>query len=375
MLMVATAAPWVGNGLSIFRVLPGGGVDVTPFAFVVTGVALVLAMSRFRLFSLLPVLLPTARNQVLQKMKDGVLVVDVDGRVVNCNPAAGCMLAAQVSDVVGKPAAEILGDETLAPLATDGGDSQFEITLGEGDSSRHFDVVSSVLGLRGGDGMGRLLVLRDITERKRMEEQLENEVFLRRLLVEQSRDGVVVLEQDGNVYEANQQYARMLGYSMEEVHQLHVWDWDTIFGKEELLEMLETVDDAGDHFETQHRRKDGSLCDVEISTNGVVYGGKKLIFCVCRDVSERKRQEQALRESEERYRVLVDTTSDLIFSFDRNLRLAGINRAAADSLGLTVEAALGRHMADLGLPEATRGRWETHVPPDAGRRGDGRRGL
>ena len=91
-LMIATIAPWVGNGLSVFRVLPGGGVDVTPFAFAITGVALLLAMSRFRLFSLLPALLPTARNQLLQKMKDGVLVIDVDAQVVNCNPAAAEML-------------------------------------------------------------------------------------------------------------------------------------------------------------------------------------------------------------------------------------------------------------------------------------------
>lgn len=63
--------------------------------------------------------------------------------------------------------------------------------------------------------------------------------------------------------------------------------------------MVLSVDDRGDHFETRHRRKDGSLCDVEISTNGAVYRGQKLAFCVCRDISarvaERKQIEADLR--------------------------------------------------------------------------------
>ena len=57
-------------------------------------------------------------------------------------------------------------------------------------------------------------------------------------------------------------------------------------------EMVQTVDDTGDHFITRYRRKNGSLYDVEISTNGAVYRGQKLIFCVCRDITDRKRAEK-----------------------------------------------------------------------------------
>ena len=142
-----------------------------------------------------------------------------------------------------------------------------------------------------GKGAGVIAHIRDITERKQAEDLLKDEITQRRILVEQSRDGIVVLDQYGKVYEANQQYAHMLGYTMEEVKELHVWDWDTQWTKDELLEMIRTVDDKGDHFETKHRRKDGTLCDVEISTNGAIYRGKKLIFCICRDITRRKRAE------------------------------------------------------------------------------------
>lgn len=134
--------------------------------------------------------------------------------------------------------------------------------------------------------------VKDITERKRTEDMLKDEAIRWRILIEQSRDGIVVLDVNGKVFEANQHYADMLGYSMEEVHKLYVWDWDTQWNKEQLLEMIRTVDHTGDHFETSHRRKDNTLCTVEISTNGTVYRGQKLILCVCRDITDRKQTEK-----------------------------------------------------------------------------------
>ena len=134
---------------------------------------------------------------------------------------------------------------------------------------------------------------RDITERKQAEELLQDEVSRRRLLVQQSTDGIVVLDRNGKVYEANEAYARMLGYSMEEVSQLHMWDWNTQFTKEELLGMLEAVDESGDHFTTSHRRKDGTLCEVEISTNGTVSAARSscsAFAAISRKVRGRRRR-------------------------------------------------------------------------------------
>ena len=136
----------------------------------------------------------------------------------------------------------------------------------------------------------------DITEQKRSEALLRDEIAQRRMLVDQSRDGIVVIDQNGQVYEANRQYAAMLGCTMEETRALFVWDWDTNFPKETLLEMIRSVDGTGDHFETLHKRKDGTFYEVEISTSATFYRGQKLIFCICRDITLRK---QAEREREQ----------------------------------------------------------------------------
>jgi PAS domain S-box-containing protein len=150
-----------------------------------------------------------------------------------------------------------------------------------------------------GNVIGAVAHFHDVSERTRLDREreaavsaLEEEVSRRRLLVEQSRDGIVVLDENGGVWESNEAFATMLGYSPEEVLSLHVWDWECLFPRERVHEMIEAVDSRGDHFMTVHRRKDGSTYEVEISTNGAFYGGKKFIFCVCRDIAEKVRAER-----------------------------------------------------------------------------------
>jgi two-component system NtrC family sensor kinase len=155
-------------------------------------------------------------------------------------------------------------------------------------------------------------------EHKKAEEALANEATRRRILVEQSSDGIVVLDQNGKVYEVNRRFAEMLGYTLEEALQLYVWDWDTQCTKKQLLEKVRSVGEEGEHLETYWQRKDGSVVDVEISTNGVNFAGQKFVFCVCRDTTERKRAEEALKESEEKYRSVVENTNSGIIVIQDN---------------------------------------------------------
>jgi PAS domain S-box-containing protein len=194
-------------------------------------------------------------------------------------------------------------------------------------------------------------VIHDITEDRRRKDALADELARRRILLEQSRDGIVVLDQDGRAVEANQSFARMLGYSPEELLQLHVWDWDASFPPETLVGMIRTVDESGDHFETRHRRKDGTVYDVEISTNGAVFAGRKLIFCVCRDITEQKRAQEELRSSEERYRLLVQNQMDLIVKVDTAGRFEFVSPSYCRMFGKTENELLGRTFMPLVHPD------------------------
>ena len=80
------------------------------------------------------------------------------------------------------------------------------------------------------------VVVRDITERKRAAAALAEEATRRRVLFEQSKDGIAVTDMNARTIEANQSFLRLLGYSMEEMRQLHVWDWEADMSREQILE-------------------------------------------------------------------------------------------------------------------------------------------
>lgn len=169
-----------------------------------------------------------------------------------------------------------------------------------------------------------LIVAVDITERNRMLNELDQSEERFRTLIEQSRDGIVILDQDGSVYQANKQFAAMIGYSHDEVRELTVYDWEYSIPHERLLEMLRTVDEAGNFYETVYRRKDKTICNIEISTNAVILNGQRLIFCVCRDITERKKAEERIKESEARFRTIIEQSpiEIILNDFDGNILIA-----------------------------------------------------
>jgi two-component system, cell cycle sensor histidine kinase and response regulator CckA len=169
LLVSAAIVPWLANIIGALG-LGGSWFDITPFAFLFAGGAVSLALWRWRLFSLLPVVEPLARSRVLDSVNDGVVFVDVDGRVIAANRAARTVLG-RGDETTGALVSELLGDETPELYALDGDEHHSEIILGEDGDARYFDAVSSPLKLRGGE-VGCLLVLRDVSEGKRAEEAL-----------------------------------------------------------------------------------------------------------------------------------------------------------------------------------------------------------
>ncbi|WMW24942.1 PAS domain S-box protein [Methanolobus sediminis] len=174
----------------------------------------------------------------------------------------------------------------------------------------------------------------DITEKKRAETKFAEEATRRRILVEQSNDGIVVINDKGKVIEANHKYADMLGYSMDELLKLHVWDWDDQSKPEELRKRAKNAKGTGITFVTKHRRKDGNLLDMEVSSNAAIIGGEKLIFCVCRDITERKKAEEKLKQTEQKYKrayklmqEVIESPKDIvIFALDKEYRYIAFNK-------------------------------------------------
>ena len=196
----------------------------------------------------------------------------------------------------------------------------FESTHLRKDGSR-FPVLLEVTTLF--DDMGhprsRICFAMDISLLKEAQKHEIESMHRRRILVDQSRDGIVVLDENGDVVENNKRFAQMLGYNQNEVLRLTVTDWEFQYSREETFGMIQAVDESGMFFETRHRRKDGSVFDVEISTNAAQIDGRKQVFCICRDISQRKQAEEALRASEEALR----KAQSLLLATQRMAKLGG----------------------------------------------------
>jgi diguanylate cyclase (GGDEF)-like protein/PAS domain S-box-containing protein len=162
----------------------------------------------------------------------------------------------------------------------------------------------------------------------------DDEATLWRIFFEQSRDGIVILRDDGSVYSANKPFAAMLGYTPAELERLYVWDWEILHERSHILEMLQSVKASGDFFETRHQCKDSHEIEVEITTNAAYCHGTKLIFCHCRDITDRKSAETALRQQHRELDQLqhlahlgswvVDFRHDEIRCSDETYRIFGI---------------------------------------------------
>jgi PAS domain S-box-containing protein len=175
----------------------------------------------------------------------------------------------------------------------------------------------------------------DITERKRFEQLLNRQATRLQSILQTASDGIHVLDLDGWLHEASDSFYRMLGYEVGRFHRLHVSDWDAMFSPVELREMIAQIVESTQIFETKHRRRDGSVFDVEISATGVELEGERFVFASSRDITERKQAEERLKISEERYRLLTDLARDVIWSLEPDSTFSYVAPGVVHILGYT----------------------------------------
>ncbi|MBI3851826.1 MAG: PAS domain S-box protein [Verrucomicrobia bacterium] len=192
-----------------------------------------------------------------------------------------------------------------------------------------------------------LALFEDITERKRAEEALATETVRYKTLMELSGDSIHVLDANGDLVEANAAFYRGLGYTAEDMKGLNVADWEARFTREELQDRLRELVKGSAAFESQHRRKDGTLFDVEVGVTGVRLEGKPLLFCISRDITGRKQAERAVRASQQRMELLLQSTGEGIYGMDGEGRCTLINRAGAAMFGWKPDAMLGQKIHAL----------------------------
>jgi diguanylate cyclase (GGDEF)-like protein/PAS domain S-box-containing protein len=168
-LLMGSAVPFIGNIIYSFGLGSLPHLDLTVFCFSVTGISTAWGLFRFQL----PVIMPLARQIVLEGMSDGVIAVDLGGNVVEVNPEASSIFGRAATQLIGQPAATAFNLlPELVSLCEPPQEGWIELTIQRPDVERRFDVKSTLLKTRRERIIGSLIVLHDITDRKAAETAL-----------------------------------------------------------------------------------------------------------------------------------------------------------------------------------------------------------
>jgi PAS domain S-box-containing protein len=307
------------------------------------------------------------RVQELEKLADVVrhcsemvTLATLDGKMVFLNEAGCNMLGIEPDDVTNHHLFDVFSEENrkfveieilqaLMRGETWKGELQYRNIKTGGD----VDVHSTTFSIRDPLTDAPLYLASislDITERKQAAHALETEAKRFRAIMDASMDGIYMMNVQGYLLECNSAFLRHLGYTRKEAKTLHVGDWNAEWTRDEVVAgVLEKIE-AGKVFETRQRRKDGSIVDVEINASLMDIDGEKRIYCSVRDISKRKKAEEAVRESEQRYRLFVENVSDVIWTLDFSGRFTFISASIEYLLGYSPEEMLRMSFADFMVP-------------------------
>jgi len=193
----------------------------------------------------------------------------------------------------------------------------------------------------------------ELSERQRAEQNLRESEEKYRTVVETSADAILLQTPAGQIVDCNAAAERLFDYMHQELCQMKMADLAPA-GMAQLLPELMTAEitTGGAFVETFYRKSQGRTFAAEVSSQMITMGGETLVLLYIRDITQRKQAEDALRDSEERYRSLVETSPDAIALADLHGRILLCNQKAADLCEYdSPEQMIGMSVFDLIAPE------------------------
>ena len=310
------------------------------------------------------------RYRVLfERAPAAMLAVEVgSGRIVQSNAVAGALSGYEARELIGKTVEE-LSDATQPPQTRErfaalcaGALEEQRLEWNLRDQRGALHVTDCAVSLQR-DAGGRISTLTaclvDVTERKRMETALQRESDKNLAILRNASDGIHILNPDGYVIEASDSFCEMLGYERAQMIGLHVSQWDALYTPEQLSDILRDRFEEPRRrvLETRHRRRDGTIIEVEVSSVAMSLQDTPVLFNSSRDVTARKQAETRLRESELRLRSLFEQ-SPVGISFSHDGVTVDVNARYVEMFGY------GSAAATLAIPFleriAPRGRPAVH---------------
>jgi PAS domain S-box-containing protein len=283
-------------------------------------------------------------SSVVQQTSEGLAVVNLGGNLIFANDAFARMHGYAPEELIGKHISILHTAEQMSSVDAanralrETGEFNGEIGHARRDGSVFPALMHNTL-LRDEcrNIIGVIGTARDITDVKVAEKALRESERRYRTLFEASTDAIFLVAPDGRVLDCNASACEMLGYSKEEMLALSVADLVPDDVAAALPEVFATQGAWGRLFrETLAERKDGSVFPVELNCRGTGFDGQPLVVVYCRDITRRRAIEEALRQSEERYRVVTENALIGVYIYQRG-RMLYVNPAFSRIFGYEPE--------------------------------------
>lgn len=306
-------------------------------------------------------------NTLLNSMPIPVFYKDRDGRYTGFNRAFETFFGATKEQLIGKSVFDI-NPPALAKIYHAKDNELFE----SGREQHYETQVKNMLGVtrdvifnkavftdNQGKTSGLIGAILDISERKQAEEALRESEERIRTITNSANDAIVMMDNDGNISYWNPAAERILGYASEEaigrnLHELIAPQRFIPAHRATFPEFQKTGNGnaVGKRLELAALRKDGIEIDVALSLSAVNIKGIWNAVGIIQDISELKRAEQMIRESEERYRFLTDHTADHIWTMDMSMRFTYSSPAVTKILGYTIQELMAKPFDQFYTPES-----------------------
>jgi PAS domain S-box-containing protein len=310
-------------------------------------------------------------RMLFETMAQGIVFQNAEGHIVSANPAAERILGLTLAQMQGRTSldprwkaihedgSDFPGDTHPAMVALRTGNDVRNVIMGvfhPGDNEYVWININAMPQIKPGRTKPYRVytTFEDITERRKAEEALKESEAKYRNLIDQAWDAIFVADQGGKILLVNEQACLMLGYTQAELVQLNVKD--TYFAEERaaVAERIAKVQ-RGEHlrYERSMVRKDGTTLPVEVAIgmfpNGLIQG-------IVRNITERRKVEEALRESEETMRYMVKYDPNAIAIYDLNLRYIAVSDRYLQDYEVKEENVIGKHHYEV-FPEMPQ-RWK-----------------
>jgi PAS domain S-box-containing protein len=285
---------------------------------------------------------------------DCVLVIDTEGRIVEFNPAAEACFGHHRDAVLGQPLSDLVIPERYRGAHRAGMERmkqgaaprmlgrRVEMSALRADGSE-FPVEMAITRVDTPEQPLYVGYLRDITQRKATEEALRASEEQYRSMFEAAADSLQLLDAQLRVVDVNPAYQRMYGRSRQEVIGKSVTELVPEQFRQERLALVERAlaGEPGEMLTTAFR-SDGEPFDLEVRVIPFRHRGEPHVLGIGRDITARKKAEEAMRASEEQYRAIFNASADALILWDSSYRRVDVNPAYERTYGWSREEVIGQ---------------------------------